>query len=152
MWWNEEVTLNITCIFGTNKVTIGSLLYVYSLFCNEMDKERQSSCQHLAVIILKAHVCFPVFKCFCSSKGRLEIIRIFLAGKRLNCWMNKAMPCKTELQQNEQLPHYKTRILAKDLLVPVLIQIQHSNEAYSECLTNLNCTVHNVKNKLLLNQ
>lgn len=52
---------SITSIFDTNKVTIESPLYKHALFCSETDKGRQTLCQQLVVIILKARL-------FCSVK------------------------------------------------------------------------------------
>lgn len=67
------------------------------------------------------HVCFAVFKCFCSSKGKLELIRIFLAGKGLSCWMNKVWLCRVELKQSEPMSHYKIRILEREPLLQILM-------------------------------
>lgn len=118
-----------------------------------MDKARQTPCQQLVVIILKACF-FAVFKCFSPSKGKLEVIRIFLAGKRLNCCMKKAILCKTDLQKSEPIPQHKTGKLARELLLQILMQIQAQprRSAYPECASNLCCTAYRVNKQLLLKQ
>lgn len=60
--------LDTTCIFGINKVTIASLLHKHTLFYSETNKGRQTPCQQLVVIILKAHL-------FCSVQVLLFFIR-----------------------------------------------------------------------------